>query len=308
MHYFKKSKRMTGVIAFSLCALSCLFILTGCATSNEVGRIRYELQEVKSELRELKEASGKQVSAYDRQLNNLLKELQEQQKATSNSVSDLLIQMQSIKTDLQVLTGRFEEARYFYENTSKELLKDKDLLIAKFKELEVEVKNLKKRLETIGAPKTQKQEALKTPEPEQKETEEVSSLPKRDVKDVYMEAYQAFKSNRFEEARERFRAILENYPENEFSDNARFWIGETYYKEKNYEEAILAYEELLKKNPDSDKVPGALLKQGLAFYKLKKEDVAKTILEELIKKYPETTQAEIAKKKLASFTTRLKKK
>jgi tol-pal system protein YbgF len=308
MRYFKKSKGTRGMIAFLLCALSCLFILTGCATSTEVGRIRYELQEVKSELRELKEASGKQVSAYDRQLNNLLKELQEQQEATSNSVSDLLIEMQSIKTDLQVLTGRFEEARYFYENTSKELLKDKDLLIAKFKELEIEVKNLKKRLETIDALKTEKQETLKTTQFEQKETEEVSSLPKRDVKDVYMEAYQAFKSNRFEEAREKFKAILEDYPENEFSDNARFWIGETYYKERNYEEAILAYEELLKKNPDSDKVPGALLKQGLAFYELKKEDVARIIFEELIKKYPKTTQAEIAKKKLSSFTTHLKKK
>jgi len=88
------------------------------------------------------------------------------------------------------------------------------------------------------------------------------------------------------------------YPENEYSDNARFWVAESYYAEGGYEDAILAYEELFKKNPESDKVPGAMLKQGLAFYALKDNNTGKIVLEKLIEKYPDSEQAKLARKKI----------
>ncbi len=78
-----------------------------------------------------------------------------------------------------------------------------------------------------------------------------------------------------------------DYSKNEYSDNARFWIAESYYKDGNYEDAILAYEELFKKNPGSDKESGAMLKQGLAFYALKDRKTGKIILEKLMDKYPD---------------------
>ena len=80
-----------------------------------------------------------------------------------------------------------------------------------------------------------------------------------------MKGYQAYKKGDTEKAREYFRAVLEKYPANEYSDNALFWIAESYYAEGKYEDAILGYEELFKNHPKSDKVPGAMLKQGLAY-------------------------------------------
>lgn len=281
-----------GAVLYILCLV---FIFTGCATPQDIGRMQWDLNKLRSEVRDIKQKSRtleSQIPGQEGQFNKHIKELKEEQKSTSKAVSDLLMKVQSLTTEFQILTGRFEEARYFSEKSSKELTESKDILIAQVKELEVTVNKLKERLDRLEAaePQTEKQKPAKYT----KKAEE----PKKEIKDVYVEAYTTLKANKFEEARKKFLSLLENYSENEYSDNARFWIGESYYKEKNYEEAILAYDELLKKNPKSDKVPGAMLKQGLAFYELKDKNTGRIILENLIEKFPDSEQAKLAKKKI----------
>jgi tol-pal system protein YbgF len=267
-----------------------------------VGKLQYDLIQLRSDVRNIKT----QIPGQKGELNERLQNLEEQQKATSKAVSDLLIKVQSLTTELRILTGRFDEAQYFSEKSSKELTESKDTLIAQIKGLEVAVNELKEklaRLESAEIPfKKQNpyEKAEKAEEQTSKELKESRSLgTAKEVKDIYMEAYKIFKENKFTDAREKFEALLEDYPENEYSDNARFWIGESYYKEKNYAEAILAYDELLKKNPESNKVPGAYLKQALAFYELKEEELGKITLEILIEKFPDSEQAKIAEKKLS---------
>jgi tol-pal system protein YbgF len=156
-----------------------------------------------------------------------------------------------------------------------------------------------------------KAEAEQKKEDEQKKKEAAHSSSKpqsNEVKDAYLAAYQAFKEGKSEMAREQFIALLEAYPENEYSDNARFWLAESYYKDGNYEDAILAYEELFKKNPGSDKVPGAMLKQGLAFYALKDRKTGEIVLEKLVEKFPNTEAAKLALKKMNRTSLPPKKK
>lgn len=278
-------------------------LFSGCATSEDVGRMQWDLNELRSEVKGIKQKSQaleSHIPGQEVQLNKRLKALEEEQRATSSAVSDLLLKTQSLTTELQVMTGRFEEARYFSEKNIKEFTESKDALIAQVKELEVTVKELKKKLENseAAAVAAEKQKPVGTVK-KAEEAREEKSAPKKEVEDAYLEAYKTYKAHQFEEAREKFQAILKGYPENEYSDNARFWIGEAYYKEKNYADAILAYEELFKKNPDSDKVPGAMLKQGLAFYELNENEIGRITLEKLIEKFPESKEAKLAKKKIS---------
>ncbi|GBE06871.1 tol-pal system protein YbgF [bacterium BMS3Abin10] len=251
-----------------------MLVLAGCASTEETGRMRYELNELRSRVGNL-ETGG--------QGGGSLKDLEEGQKATAGSVSDLLIQVQSLTADVQMLTGRVDEALYASEKNSKDLAKDRDRLIARLDELETAVKALKDRSAVPGAGQA----------PETEET-----LPVKKAKDDYMEAFNTFRDNKFAEARGKFLALLQDYPENEYSDNARFWIGETYYKEQNYEDAILAYEDLMKTNPDSDKVPGAMLKQGMAFFEINDKETGRIVLERLVEKFPDSDPAKRARKKL----------
>ena len=280
------------------------FILAGCATSDDMGRVQWQINELKSEVKDVKQKS-QSISGLDDKLSKRFQALEDGQKATSSAVSDLLIKVQSLTSEVQVLTGRFEEARYFSEKSSKELADARDQLAVRVKELEGAVKSLEEKLNKAykaETPVSQYKPETMTETAQTKESVETKEgkPAELEVEDIYMEAYKAYKANQFEEAREKFQAILKNYPDNEYSDNARFWIGESHYKEKKYEDAILAYEELFKKNQNSDKIPGAMLKQGLAFYELNELEIGKITLQKLIEKFPDSKEAEIAKKKIGA--------
>jgi tol-pal system protein YbgF len=295
--------------AFLICAAA---ILTGCSTTDDIGRLQWEVNTLKSDLNTIKKSS--QSSAQKGEFNTKIDALEQKQGATAKTVSDFFIQLQSHTTELQVLTGRFEEARYFSEKSSAELMESKDMLTAKIKDLELVISDLKKEIAQLKS----------TPRPVQKKIPDTSktkfpgsskgatqalSIPKYSgVKDLYLAGYQLFKNDKISEARNKFTSLLTKYPENEYSDNARFWVGETYYKEKNYEDAILAYQELFDKNPESDKIPGAMLKQALAFYAIKDPKTGKIMMEKLIEKYPRSEPAKLAKRRLTKSSVPSKKK
>jgi tol-pal system protein YbgF len=303
-------------------------VITGCASTDDIGKIQWDINHLRSEIKDFKKSTpvSYQKNEVDRKLNTI----EEKQKATGSTVSDLLIQLQSITSEFQVLTGQFEEVRFFSEKSLSELSTSKDILNAKVKELESAVEDLNRQIADL-------KNAVSAAEEEQKKTEQrrvaaeaekekkakkakkaakkqptksssASTSTKTKIKDIYMAGYQALREGKTAQAREKFTSILNNYPANEYSDNARFWIGEAYYKDENYADAILAYEELFKSNPDSDKVPGAMLKQGQAFYLIKDAKTGKIILEKLIEKYPRSEPAKLAKKKLNKPSLPKKKK
>jgi tol-pal system protein YbgF len=121
---------------------------------------------------------------------------------------------------------------------------------------------------------------------------------KTDKESAYALAYETFKEGKYEKARGEFQNFLKQYPDSEYSDNAQFWIGESFYFEQKYEKAILEYEKVVKNYPKGNKVPYALLKQGLSFLNLGDKSSARLILQQIIKEYPNTNQARIARSKL----------
>jgi tol-pal system protein YbgF len=118
------------------------------------------------------------------------------------------------------------------------------------------------------------------------------------VGDLYKDAYETFQRGNLEDARRKFEAFLKQYPNTELSDNAQFWIGETYYLKKDFEKAILEYEKAIAKYPEGDKIPAALFKQALSFLELGDKTNARNLFKRVIDRYPHSEQAEMAKKRL----------
>jgi tol-pal system protein YbgF len=121
---------------------------------------------------------------------------------------------------------------------------------------------------------------------------------KSDREILYAAAYATLKEGKYEKARGEFQNFLKKYPRTELSDNAQFWIGESFFSEGKFEKAILEYEKVIKGYPDGDKVPPSLLKQGLAFAQLGDKTSARMILQQIIKDYPNTSSARTARTKL----------
>jgi tol-pal system protein YbgF len=119
--------------------------------------------------------------------------------------------------------------------------------------------------------------------------------------DLYKDAYETFYRGDLEGARRKFEAFLRQYPNTELSDNAQFWIGETYYLKKDYEKAILEYEKAIVKYPEGDKIPAAMFKQALSFLELRDRTNARNLFKRVIEKYPRSDQAEMAKRRLEAI-------
>jgi len=270
-------KNITAVF-LSLC---CAFFIAGCATSDDVGKVQWDINDIRSEISALK-AKTESIKA-GLPAEDAMAGIEESQKTTAKSVADMFMKTQELSKDIQRITGRLEEA----QNSAEKSGKDSEQITS-------EINRIKGLLE--GVEKRVSQLEMSPVFSKAGKEEKKRAVP--EVKDAYMKAYESYKAGKTGEAREAFAAMLKDYPENEYSDNARFWIAESYYKDADYEEAILAYEELFKKSPESEKVPVSMLKQGLAFYSMKDAKTGKLILERLIERFPDSEEAKSAKKKL----------
>ena len=138
----------------------------------------------------------------------------------------------------------------------------------------------------IGQPQAQSQAAAASPEAE---------------KAAYDQAFQALKDLRYADAAEEFQAFLTRYPNSEYSDNAQYWLGESYYVTRNYDLALGAFQDLLDTFPESPKAPDALLKIGYTHYELEQWDSARAALTQVQEKYPESTLSRLAENRLRSM-------
>jgi len=138
----------------------------------------------------------------------------------------------------------------------------------------------------IGQPEAQSQARAASPE---------------DEKAAYDQAFQALKDLRYADAAEEFQAFLDSYPNSEYSDNAQYWLGESYYVTRNYDLALTAFQGLLDQFPDSPKAPDALLKIGYTHYELEQWDSARAALTQVQEQYPDSTLSRLAENRLRSM-------
>lgn len=239
--------------------------------------------------------------------------LEKKQKEIENSLSDIRknqaelgAKIDGMQTDFQILTGRFEEGRYQTERSLRDVTSTKENYSIQIKELENRLNNLKNRLNAIELSlNIQPSVPIETKPSPPPETKEIEKNPE----DIYKEAYATFRHGEVAIAREMFKKFLKTYPQSEYSDNARYWLGECYYAEKDHENAILSFEDLIKKFPKSDKVAKAMLKQGYSFYELGDKASGKLLMERVIEKFPKSEEASLAKKRLKEGASKsLKKK
>lgn len=121
------------------------------------------------------------------------------------------------------------------------------------------------------------------------------------VERLYEMARQHYEQGNYDAARKGFEELIARFSKSDLADNARFWIGESYFREKWYEKAILEYQKAIDDYPKGNKVPAALLKQGIAFSYIGKTTEARVVLNKLVKQFPGSSDAKVAAQKLAEL-------
>jgi tol-pal system protein YbgF len=303
----------------------------GCATSEDVRILDDDIHRFQSQLNVIQrdeEGLRKDLSTFQKDQKEVEKDVATLRTDVNNEMkrlqADLLLRIENLQSEMQALSTSIEEYKDFLKRPSKEIDRMKEDIGLRTKTLEEKAKTseeknriLEEQAKVLGEKNRGIEDRLKGLEEKMNEliaklreaektppTKEVPSEVKgvsTGVGDLYRDAYETFQKGNLEGARRKFEAFLKQYPNTELSDNAQFWIGETYYLKKDFEKAILEYEKAIAKYPEGDKIPAALFKQALAFLELKDKTNARNLLKRVMERYPNTDQAEMARKKLESI-------
>ena len=119
--------------------------------------------------------------------------------------------------------------------------------------------------------------------------------------ELYNSAYSDFTKASYDLAKQGFEEYLKHYPDTELSDNAQYWIGESYYVQHKYFDAVQAFDRVLQDYPKGDKAPAAALKKGYSLLEMKNNEAGIRELRGVIQKYPGSDSAQLAKDRLVSM-------
>jgi len=308
-----------------------VLFLWGCATRRDVVILDRETNRLQGQLH----AQQKEKESFQKDLEKLQKEFAVLQKETTGLKSsvtveskkgqaDLLLQLETLQTEVKTLATEMEEYKELLKKPPKEMdrlrenvvlqtkaLEDREKVFEeKNKALEERIRVLEERLkgfeEKIGQLASKqlelasKQLELEGAIPTKEAVSEVKGISTR-AGDLYKDAYETLQKGAVEGARRKFEAFIKQYPNTDLSDNAQFWIGETYYLKRDFEKAILEYEKAITKYPEGDKIPAALFKQAFAFLELGDKTNGRNLLKRVIERYPNSEQAQMAKKRLETL-------
>ena len=135
-----------------------------------------------------------------------------------------------------------------------------------------------------------KQQALQQPAPGQQSLPQSGGLLEGPPQEQYAQAFGLLRASRYDEAEQALKAFLLQNPDHALSDNARYWLGETYYVRGQYPEAAQQFVDAYQKNPSGTKSADALLKLGMALSQLGKTEEACATFRELTRTQPDAPE------------------
>ncbi|MGB4101915.1 MAG: tol-pal system protein YbgF [Alphaproteobacteria bacterium] len=111
------------------------------------------------------------------------------------------------------------------------------------------------------------------------------------AREQYDRAFQLLHESNFGAAEEAFKGFISKNPQDKLVDNAKYWLGETYYARGKFDAAAVAFADAYQSAPKGGKAADSLFKLGMALAGLNKRDDACTTLIEVKGQYPRASAA-----------------
>jgi len=216
-------------------------------------------------------------------------------------LSDLLLQIQRLQQEVQRLHGRVEIQQHELSTLKRRQREQYLDLDARLRDRPAGASPRPGAGNAIGM------EALQAPQnPAAADALSVYSPPasgaSTEEQRVYHNAFDLLRQRRYEEAIRGFEDLLAHYPNGEFADKARYWLGETGYVRRDYATALTQFQRVTADHPLSPRVPASLLKIGYIYDEKGDWQRAHGILQNLIEKFPDTAEARLAASRLGRMT------
>lgn len=250
-------------------ALLVVFLLFGCASSDDLIQTQKTVAYLTLELQNQKEELNRRISQVEKmvkeQEERTLREKKERERESQQLIS-LMVTMDGLNDRMKGLLGKVDELEH--------------QLNTYWREIKDELSNIKK---TAVPQITEQKKEDKT------------------FKDLYREAFELYQKGNYEESVKKFSDFVRSYPDAPLIPNAYYWLGEGFMSLKNYEKAILCFQEIIEKYRTSEFTPKAYLSQAEAFAFLGDKKNASTILKRVIELFPKSEEAKIAERRLKTL-------
>lgn len=219
---------------------------------------------------------------------------------------DMLNQVQKLQSDVQQLRGDIEVQNHQMEEMQRrqrELYLDIDRRLQTLETGHAPVPALAPApaTETPGVstpPPAVAPPVTVTPPPPPAMAPAATPVNPAEEQAAYEKALAILREGRYAEAVMAFNQFLADYPNGAYSDNAYYWLGETYYVTRDFDHALATFNTLAESYPQSSKLAGAKLKIGYIYYEKHDWKEARQILKGLVDAYPGTTEARLAEDRL----------
>lgn len=227
-----------------------------------------------------------------------------ERKLDSRSLMDMLDQMTQLQNQVQQLRGDVEVQTHTLEGLQK---RQRDLYL-----------DIDRRLHRLEAGGVQGQAGAASAGPPAAAVPGAASaaaaapaaagpdtapaaapaLSPAEQRKAYDQGLELLKEGRYNEAATAFQGFLKQYPDSSYSDNAQYWLGESYYVTRQFQSALGEFGKVPANYPNSSKVADAKLKMGYIQYELKDWGKARELLGQVVSGYPGTTSARLAQERL----------
>ncbi len=270
---------------------------------------------------------AQKISIQDR----ILKLEQQSQNQNNNNAADLVIQIQQLQSQIAQLQGTIEEQNFQIselKERQKVLYVDIDSRLAELEktglaqqtnqnnELVVDSNvtdsNPNSTID-LGKPALGKPTLGPIQAPVVRDTVDAqlstNSLNQADlnaqsttidpaIDQAYQAAFAQLKAGRFNESARSFEDFIQQNPSHELTDNAYYWLGESYYVTRNYPLALSAFQSLEQKFPLSSKLADSLLKIGYTYHELEDFVQAQQALNKVVSSFPNQSVSRLAQNRL----------
>jgi len=268
-----------------------LFFLTTSANSEDnLKNIKSQLDRLGEDLSDLqlhvynssesnfseKKIETSQLSVFDIRLRDIESEL----KAINLNYENIIFEMDNLKK-------MFEEINLKYntliinenEQTKKETQKNENI-----DEVENEIQTAPN---TLGTLKINSEDLSETEENETQASEVLDSQQENLSPDEQFQlAFNNLRAQKFDEAEVSLKKFISDFPDNNLSGSAYYWLGEMYLLKKENREAALTFAEGYQKYPESIKAPDTLYKLADVLIKIDKNIEGCDTYKQFLLKYP----------------------
>lgn len=254
-------------------ALASLALVSGCATSADLQKVRQELREARAMVADQQVA----VDGLRRRMEVIRAEVADKGKKSSGAAAhqDVTLKL----TELEARLALIEQGNATAPAETSSPATDPG------------ARSVIAPTPAPAAPPSNQELALAKEE----------ALQGARVDAEYRDAVQMIRQGQCSQAVPKLRDYIRRNAKAELADNAQFLIGSCYHSQRDFNRAIVELNEVLIKYPKGDKVPAALLTLADAFADSGDKLDARLILQKLVSEHPRSEEAERGRQKLQSL-------